>query len=169
MTGDRRGGEAYWRKAVAGQPGSGLGIRAYCQRRKLAESAFYYWRRRLKEEALRPGAKGSGRKRQTPVRFATVTVTPAATHGLDAGEVEAILPGGIRLRFGVAVPVDRAAALLKAFAAAPSAGEADMSKACYSGTEAAPGRAAAGAYPPAASGHRARLAGTADWLKESPC
>ena len=118
MTGDRRGGEAYWRKAVAGQPGSGLGIRAYCQRRKLAESAFYYWRRRLKEEALRPGAKGSGRKRQAPVCFATVTVPPAA-HGLDAGEVEAILPGGICLRFGAAVAVERAAALLGALMPAP--------------------------------------------------
>ncbi len=39
--------EAFWREHVAGQPGSGLSIGAYCRQRELAVATFYLWWRRL--------------------------------------------------------------------------------------------------------------------------
>ena len=60
-----RGREAFWRRIVVGQPGSGLSIRQWCQRRGVTEPSFYAWRRELaRRDAKRP-ARGASR----PARF----------------------------------------------------------------------------------------------------
>lgn len=39
--------EALWRGALKRFSSSGLGVRAFCQREGLTESAFYFWRRTI--------------------------------------------------------------------------------------------------------------------------
>ena len=39
--------EAYWRRTVREQRGSGLTVREFCRRSKLRETAFYFWRGEL--------------------------------------------------------------------------------------------------------------------------
>ena len=41
--------EAFWRKAIGRQATGSLGVRAFCQRERLSESAFYWWRRTIRE------------------------------------------------------------------------------------------------------------------------
>ena len=43
--------EAKWREIVAGQPGSGQTIRAYCKAKHVTEASFFYWRRELERRA----------------------------------------------------------------------------------------------------------------------
>ena len=39
--------ERFWRERVAAWRASGLAVRAYCVRQRLAEPSFYAWRREL--------------------------------------------------------------------------------------------------------------------------
>src|ERR1035437_9072195 len=89
--------EHYWREQLAGQPGSGLSVRAYCRRHRLRESAVYFWR---KELARRGGS--------------TATCAAAAEHAAEAalpasrrigGWIEIVLSGGRQVR--LLGPVDR--------------------------------------------------------------
>ena len=41
--------EQFWREAVARQASSGLHVRAFCHQEQLTESAFYAWRRTIRE------------------------------------------------------------------------------------------------------------------------
>lgn len=43
--------EAKWREIVAGHPGSGQTIRAYCKARHVTEASFFFWRRELVRRA----------------------------------------------------------------------------------------------------------------------
>ena len=43
------GREAFWRQTLANFGKSGLSVREFCRREKLHESAFYAWRRTIKE------------------------------------------------------------------------------------------------------------------------
>ena len=49
MVGGRRDPkrEAFWREVVGRQAASSLGVRAFCQRERLRESAFHWWRRTI--------------------------------------------------------------------------------------------------------------------------
>ncbi len=55
--------ERRWREAVKRFVRSGLGVRAFCRREKLTESAFYFWRRELDrrdaENTKRSGDRGA--------------------------------------------------------------------------------------------------------------
>ena len=60
---------AYWRDRIAAQERSGIPVARFCKAHRLTEQAFYYWRKRLRNEQ--------------PVRFALVQaggvdVSPAA-------------------------------------------------------------------------------------------
>jgi transposase-like protein len=76
-----------WRERIAEQSRSGLSIKQFCKDRGIAEHAFYYWRKRLREAE--------------PVRFALIDRTGAA----DATEwnLELLLVSGERLRIGAGV------------------------------------------------------------------
>jgi hypothetical protein len=54
--------EAFWRGALKRFDGSGLTVRAFCQRERLTESAFYAWRRTIAQR------DGKRRQRGTPGR-----------------------------------------------------------------------------------------------------
>ena len=85
----------FWRKAVRDAARSGLSTREFCRRRKLHESRFYWWQRRL---AARPTSQR--RKRAVKATsFALVSQEPGAA---DAG-IELVLAGGRRLRIAKGV------------------------------------------------------------------
>lgn len=44
----------FWRQVVDGHAGSGLSVPAWCRRRKVSESAFYAWKRKLAPTACDP-------------------------------------------------------------------------------------------------------------------
>ncbi len=48
------GKERFWRDVLKRHAASGLSVRAFCEREKLTESAFYAWRRTLAERNTEP-------------------------------------------------------------------------------------------------------------------
>jgi hypothetical protein len=78
-----------WRERIAEQARSGFSIKQFCKDRGIAEHAFYYWRKRLRDAE--------------PVRFALVDRTGAS----DAPEwhLELTLLTGERLRIGAKLDV----------------------------------------------------------------
>jgi hypothetical protein len=97
--------EQFWREQIAGQPGSGLSIRGYCRRRRLRESAFYFWRKEL----ARRGVSTARQAAFVPVRI-TGEASSADSDGRQAeggsrGRIEIVLGNGPRIR--LLGPVDR--------------------------------------------------------------
>lgn len=103
--------EAFWRRMVQGQVRSGLSVRAWCGRRRLRESAFYWWRTQLarRDAAAPPFA---------PVRV-VADVPPSAVGPGAAGRIEIVLPGGRRLRIVGCVERQMLADVLAVMAEAP--------------------------------------------------
>ena len=103
--------ETYWRRMVKGQRGSGLTVRAFCRKSKLAESAFYFWRRELQRRKTEQEQGGSRQRRtggKAKVAFLPVHVTDELPMSPQAGGgIEIELSGGRRVH--VAAPVDRQA------------------------------------------------------------
>jgi hypothetical protein len=88
----------FWRQAVRDAARSGLSTREFCRQRKLHESQFYWWQRRL---AARPTSPRRKQAAET-TSFALVSEEPGVA---DAG-IELVLAGGRRLR--IARGVDEA-------------------------------------------------------------
>ena len=103
--------EHYWREQLAGQPGSGLSVRAYCRRHRLRESAFYFWRKELARRGVSTAAVATF----VPVHLSEdATDAAAAEHADEAalsasrrigGCIEIVLSGGRQVR--LLGPVDR--------------------------------------------------------------
>jgi hypothetical protein len=82
----------YWQRTISEAARSGMSIRAFCRQRRLRESQFYWWQRKLKV-----GREERGRRPSTDrnsVSFALVSDEPGAT---DVG-IELVLGDGRRLR-----------------------------------------------------------------------
>ncbi len=90
----------FWQIAIREAAQSGVSVREFCRRRKLHESQFYWWQRRM-SLARRP-KKGRKQRGIGPASFALVSDEPGAT---DAG-IELVLTDGRRLR--IARGVDEA-------------------------------------------------------------
>ena len=78
--------ERYWQKIIPEAVRSGISIREFCRQRRLKESQFYWWQRRLK------AGRGEGVRRRTggqggAASFALVSDEAGAT---DAG-IELVL------------------------------------------------------------------------------
>jgi hypothetical protein len=86
--------ERYWAKAIGDAARSGISIREFCRRRKLSESRFYWWQRRLKDRTLSERRQSAGSGIETS--FALVS------DGSEVGMagVELVLSHGQRLRIG---------------------------------------------------------------------
>ena len=83
----------HWQRANREATRTGMSIRAFCRQRRLRESQFYWWQRKLRAgggagTALRPSGDGS------PASFALVSDEAGAT---DAG-IELVLGEGRKLR-----------------------------------------------------------------------
>ena len=85
----------HWQAVIRDAARSGMSTRAFCRLRKLKESQFYWWQRRLKEKrpSLSAAPRGSG---NGAASFALVSDEPG---GADAG-IELVLGDGRRLRIG---------------------------------------------------------------------
>ena len=59
----------FWRQVVDGHAGSGLTVFDWCRRRKVSQSAFYAWKRKLAPKASGPAGSGP--------RFAQLEVSDA--------------------------------------------------------------------------------------------
>ncbi len=97
----------FWRSTIREAARSGISVREFCRRRKLRESQFYWWQRRL--SLVRP-RRGSQHKTAGPAGFALVSEAPA---GSDAG-IELVLSDGRRLRIARGVDVTTLRAVLAA-------------------------------------------------------
>lgn len=81
----------YWKAIIHQAARSGLSNGEFCRQRKLQESQFYWWQRKL--AATRHPTNGS-RPTPTAASFALVSEEPGPA---DAG-IELVLAGGRRLR-----------------------------------------------------------------------
>jgi transposase-like protein len=96
--------EQFWRDLLTRWRDSGLSIRAFCRRHRLAEPSFYFWRRALSER--HPPAPATAN--EAAVTFVPLTVR--AEPVVADTTLEVILANGRRLRLpvGVAAEVVRA-------------------------------------------------------------
>ena len=83
----------YWQRTISEAARSGMSIRAFCRQRRLRESQFYWWQRKLRASRQagttpRPGGRGR------PASFALVSEGAGA---IDAG-IELVLGEGRKLR-----------------------------------------------------------------------
>ena len=101
--------EARWRELVARQSKSGLGVRGFCQREQVTESAFYAWRRELR---LR------GQEQPIPKSAFVPVVLPPAMAPEGEGQIIIELRGGRVLRLPPALPLARITELVGAVEAA---------------------------------------------------
>jgi len=60
----------FWRQVIDGHAGSGLSVHDWCRRRKVSESAFYAWKRKLARKACEPSGSAH--------RFAQLVVSDAS-------------------------------------------------------------------------------------------
>ncbi len=87
----------YWQAVIRDAARSGMSTRAFCRQRRLKESQFYWWQRRLKEK--RPPVSTPRGAADGPASFALVSDEAAVA---DAG-IELLLAGGCRLRIAKGV------------------------------------------------------------------
>src|SRR5271167_711346 len=88
--------EHFWRRAVARQRASGLGVRAFCERERLSEASYYQWRQELARR------DGQGRPTARPgMAFVPVRVVDDQEQP-PGGPVEVVLANGriARVRAG---------------------------------------------------------------------
>jgi hypothetical protein len=97
--------EQFWREAVSRQASSGLHVRAFCLQEQLTESAFYAWRRTIRE-----------RDDRTKSALAVPQFVPAViTSDLASDAFTLELAGGHLLRMP-GISVERLADLIAALA-----------------------------------------------------
>ena len=96
--------EEFWRLALREHQRSGLTIRAFCQRERISEPAFYAWRKRIENRKANNGA-GPASELGT---LLPVKIVDSADNDL----LDIITPGGFTVRCAHAVEPARLAALI---------------------------------------------------------
>lgn len=96
----------YWRRTIREAARSGLSTREFCRQRKLHESQFYWWQRRLAHQTPKSRTRPAG----APASFALVSEEAETA---DAG-IELVLTGGLRLRIAKGVDGETLRAVLTA-------------------------------------------------------
>ena len=102
--------EQRWRRLMREHGESGLTVREFCRRRKVTETAFYYWRRELQR---REAELANGSPTDAPASFVAVRLAASDVEGLAASDVEGLARGdveGLPERNADAVEGDRRAA-----------------------------------------------------------
>jgi transposase-like protein len=106
--------EAYWRAVLARQGQSGLSVRAFCERERLAETALYAWRRTIRQrdqerEPARP------RNASAAPAFVPLVVHPQQPVQSPAEEcIRVELRGGRMMRLPLSMPAGQLAAVVRA-------------------------------------------------------
>ena len=106
---NRRRGEAFWRREVMEQRGSGLSQQEFCRRKGFPKSTFYQWNRRL--EGSLPEVEDS----QAP-EFVAVEIRqePEGPRAGGDEDFELIFTSGLRLKIPSCVEPGSLARVLKA-------------------------------------------------------
>jgi hypothetical protein len=94
--------ERYWQKVIGEAARSGKSIREFCRRRRLRESQFYWWQRRLGECQQKRKLSPKSRDKDTSEAQATFALISDESGSVDAG-IELVLGNGCRLRIGKGV------------------------------------------------------------------
>ena len=102
--------EAKWRQILARQDKSNLSVREFCRRERLLESAFYAWRRTIRQR--------DAQRRAVPA-FVPLMVQSDAAAGDGAVIME--LRGGQVLRLPLSMPPAQLAAVVHAIETAGDA------------------------------------------------
>ena len=99
--------ERYWRKVIGEAARSGVSVRQFCRQRRLRESQFYIWQRKLKGRQSRPrrdafgsGSRSKATKAAGQATFALVSERPEE---LGSAGIELVLRDGRRIRVGKGV------------------------------------------------------------------
>ena len=98
--------EARWRRIVREHARSGLGVRDFCRKSRLPESAFYFWRRELLRRQEQEQEHREAIVSPPKPTFVAVRVNEH-TASANGGRIEIELSGGRRVH--VIAPVDRQA------------------------------------------------------------
>lgn len=101
--------EVRWREVLKRHGRSGLSVREFCQRERLPESAFYAWRRTIRQRDVQGAA--------APAFVPLMVQTDAAADGAVIVE----LRGGRVLRLPLSMPAAQLAAVIHAIEAAGDA------------------------------------------------
>ncbi|HYY72821.1 MAG TPA: hypothetical protein VE778_04450 [Candidatus Bathyarchaeia archaeon] len=99
--------QRYWQRTIGDAARSGMSIREFCRQRRLRESQFYWWQRKLKarrQERNKPASSGG------TASFALVSEDGAS---MPAG-LELVLRDGRRLRISQGVQEETLRAVLAA-------------------------------------------------------
>jgi hypothetical protein len=104
--------ERYWAKVIREATRSGRSIREYCAQRKIKESQFYWWQRKLRErrEDRILGQRGG---RKVPGQAGTFALVSDEPGQLDAG-IELVLADGRRVRISRGVDEETLRTVLSA-------------------------------------------------------
>jgi hypothetical protein len=95
----RRNRERFWRETLSRQAKSGQSVRAFCQERRLTESAFYFWQRELNQHNQEQPAAGTATlprrdAMQPPARIEGETTEPnQEPRGLVPARPAPVVPG----------------------------------------------------------------------------
>jgi hypothetical protein len=103
--------EQHWRDLIARWQGSGLSVRAFCQRQRLAVPSFYAWRRTIRQR------DGRAHPAAAPITFVPVQVRHDATDPPAA--LELVLTHGRCLRIPPGFDPAHLHALLRALEGSP--------------------------------------------------
>jgi hypothetical protein len=109
-----------WAKAIREAARSGQSIRAFCSQRRLNESRFYWWQRKLRQGSSRQALKRGGRGKRADGVAATFALVSEESGQLDAG-IELVLADGRRVRIGRGVDEATLRTVLAAVAVQPQA------------------------------------------------
>ncbi len=111
--------ERFWRDALRRRKASGLTVRAFCAKERLAETAYHAWRRTLREwDAERRQARVPAAPAPA---FVPVVVREADRPEPAAADIVIDLRGGRVMRLPASMPADRLGAIVRAIEAAGEA------------------------------------------------
>ena len=99
--------QRYWQRIIGDAASSGMSIREFCRQRRLRESQFYWWQRKLKmrrRERSKPGVQD---------RAASFALVSEDGMDMPAG-LELVLRDGRRLRISQGVQEETLRAVLAA-------------------------------------------------------
>jgi hypothetical protein len=115
--------ERFWRDALRRFAASGLSVRTFCRRERLAEASFYAWRRTIAErerQATRPARANppSAKPESTAKRPAFLPMVVNDSTRQD-GAISIELAGGRVLRLPETIAAARLAEIIAALEATP--------------------------------------------------
>jgi hypothetical protein len=91
--------ERMWRSTIREAARSGMSIREFCRQRKIKESAFYWWQRKLKGHGQRRMVRRRSLGKGSVDGQGTFALVSEESGELTAG-IELVLSDGRRLRIG---------------------------------------------------------------------